>query len=129
VVCDGTTPVSVAPGDYEAQSNAECMNGTDEDADTRADCMDFGCSQNPDVTVCAGENNDATCSDGMDNDSNGFTDCMDFSCSRNPFVTVCESGLENCSDGMDNDGNGFADCRDFGCTPMSGRSPACFGAE
>jgi hypothetical protein len=127
VVCDGTTPVTVAPAEYTTQSNTECSNGADEDGDTRADCMDFGCSQNPDVTVCPGEANDELCSDGMDNDDNGFMDCMDFSCSRNPFVTVCESGYERCSDGIDNDGNGFGDCQDFACTPMSGRSPACFG--
>ena len=130
VVCDGTTPVSVAPGDYASETDTACSNGVNDDVgpmDTFTDCDDNSCSQSPDATVCGGESNDATCSDGMDNDGDGFADCMDFDC-QIPFVTVCETGLENCSDGMDNDGNGFADCRDFSCTPMFNRSPACFGA-
>ncbi|MEQ8459811.1 MAG: hypothetical protein RLO52_43055 [Sandaracinaceae bacterium] len=136
VVCDGASPADPLPGaaEYESLSNAECSNGMNEDAaledgGTFVDCMDFSCSQNPDVTVCPGENSNELCMDGMDNDDNGFTDCMDFGCSQNPAVTICptERSYEACSDGIDNDMNGFVDCDDFSCAPMMGtRSPACF---
>jgi hypothetical protein len=132
-VCDGTTAVVVAPADYGTASNAECENDVNEDDNDHTDCEDFGCSQNPDVTVCGGENTNALCGDGIDNDSppNGFVDCADFSCSMNPNVTVCpgERSFEECSNGMDDDGNNFIDCADFSCAPPEGGgspSPACF---
>ena len=93
-------------------ANAACDNGTDENANNFTDCEDFGCTLNPDVTVCP-EASDAECSDGLDNNGNTFVDCADFSCSQNPNITVCDHELSyaECSDGVDNNGNPFADCQ------------------
>jgi len=123
VTCDGTTATGVMAAMYEAMSNAECMGGGDEDMDGFADCLDFSCNQNPDVTICPGENTDALCGDMMDNDSNGFADCLDFSCQQHPSVTICasENDFNTCSDGTDNNDNMFADCRDNSCE----RTAAC----
>jgi hypothetical protein len=100
----GTTPRDGGTGMPE-DTDALCSDGLDNDGDRFIDCMDFNCSRNPAVTVCAGfdggttprdgggngmpENTDALCSDGLDNDGDRFIDCMDFDCSRNPAVTVC----------------------------------------
>jgi hypothetical protein len=137
-VCDGEMAVEVDPADYQTESEALCSDGVnndDPDCDPETDscfvdCDDFSCSQNPDVTICQGENSNARCSNGEDEDGDDNVDCADFDCLRNPFVTVCDSGFERCSDGLDNDGNGFADCDDFSCNPPEGSpldpSVACF---
>ena len=99
-----------------------CIRDRDNnDTNEYVDCEDFGCSENPSVTVCPVENTDALCSDGIDNnpsDAGEFIDCDDFDCTRNPNVTVCpqdEYTFEDCTDGIDNDGNNHTDCDDFGC--------------
>lgn len=136
VVCDGTTPVTVAPAMYEAMSSAICMDGMSNDANAFIDCDDFSCTQNPDVSqaACPGDRTDATCMDMVDNDTDmsasgfGFVDCDDFGCSMNPTVTAC-TGTENtfdaCVDGIDNDMDNFADCADFDCED----TPACTTAS
>ncbi|MEZ4221428.1 MAG: hypothetical protein R3B13_10925 [Polyangiaceae bacterium] len=132
VVCNGNQPASPMPSQSQwgTLSDQKCSNKVNDDApaNTFIDCDDFGCSQNPDVSVCPQENTDALCSDGQDNDNNGKGDCADFSCSRNPYVTVCETGYAKCGNSKDDDGNSFFDCADFSCNPPKAtdpRSPAC----
>jgi hypothetical protein len=137
VVCNGMTPTGeMAP--FTMAANAQCSDGINNDmfqmftdcdpADAFQD--DFGCTMNPDVTVCP-EANDAECSDGIDNgnDSGMEIDCEDFACSHKPSITVCmhELSYADCTDGMDNDGNGRVDCDDFSCSSPNGQdtNPAC----
>lgn len=135
VVCDGTTPVDVAPGDYEMMTNEICTNGINDDVsaeNTFIDCNDRSCLINPDATECRGlprEATNALCSDGIDNDKDSVIDCADSGCNREGIV-VCDQGVETgapmaqwatlantaCSNGDTDDGNTFIDCDDFGCT-------------
>ncbi len=67
-----------------------CTDGVDNDGNGYVDCDDFGCSRNPNVSVCRSpEDSDAACRDGRDNDGDSFFDCDDYDCSRNPSVSVC----------------------------------------
>ncbi len=42
------------PAEREAEANARCQDGLDNDQDGFIDCDDWDCSWNPDVTVCTG---------------------------------------------------------------------------
>ncbi len=117
-------------------TDALCSDNIDNDGNGYADCMDYSCSRNPDITVCgerAPEDTDAACSDMVDNDGDGHTDCDDYDCSRSMSVTVCagvptggatggamqgpsESDDATCSDMMDNDCDGYVDCMDYSCS-------------
>ena len=72
-ICDGSTT--------DENTAALCGDGCDNDGNGFADCMDFSCSQNSAVTVCADavENTYDECSNGLDDDGDGFADCADFS--------------------------------------------------
>jgi hypothetical protein len=121
VVCTGAMAANPLPpqGMWSTLANAECSNGTDDDLmpNNFVDCADFGCSLNPDVTICP-EANDVECSDSIDNNMNTFIDCEDNSCSRKASITVCEHELSfaECSDGLSNNGDPFVDCEDFSCS-------------
>ena len=75
-------------GETDAQSlpetETECGNGNDDDADGFVDCKDGDCAGDP---LCV----ETLCGDGLDNDEDGETDCEDFDCFTNP---VCE--VETC---------------------------------
>ena len=110
----------IGPRLVAEETDETCRDGLDNDRNGFVDCEDFGCSRNPNVTICrTPEDNVAACSDGRDNDGNGFVDCEDFGCLRNPNVTICRTPEDNdaaCSDGRDNDGDRYVDCDDYDCS-------------
>lgn len=142
VVCNGTTPVVIAPAQFTTLANARCSNGLNDDAGGNfIDCGDRSCSGNPEVTHCydaVRENTNALCADGIDNDLDGRIDCADFNCQAEGIV-VCNGNTPvavdpaqyaalttaRCTDGINNDDpgnpNGPKDCADFSCmyTPDS----------
>jgi len=94
------------------QTAEKCSDGIDNDNNGYADCQDFSCLDNDDVSVrrvcqestadcafleadggCAAAN--AACSnkdangEDIDDDGDGFANCADWDCSYNPLVTVC----------------------------------------
>lgn len=91
VVCDGTTPVTIAPGDIAAAVAVVCHDEMDNDSSEGGnyDCGDFSCLWN-DLTCQqpAREQSNAACSDGEDNDFDGEVDCDDTSC-RQEGIAVC----------------------------------------
>ena len=55
---DGTDP-ELPPDAAPEEDDETCSDGLDNDVDGFVDCLDVGCSQNPDVTVCETADTDA----------------------------------------------------------------------
>ena len=67
----------------DENTNEACSDGVDNDGDGYADCEDFDCSRNPDVTVCGGGNEcDPACGDGQV--------CVDGTCQDVQSMTVSQ---------------------------------------
>jgi len=112
----------------ELSDESSCTDGTDNDGDGAADCLDIECRNDP---SCLPE---FRCGDGLDDDGDGDIDCADSDCNCNE--NVCDDGIDddldgltdcedpncnffclegnNCGDNIDNDGDGFTDCGDVG---------------
>ncbi len=142
VVCDGTSPVTVAQEMWPALIEERCTNGVSEGESGAdfVDCADFSCAWN--FIGCddfVAENTNATCSNGEDDDKDGLADCDDPGCQREGIVVCDPDGnpvevdpaefvtLSNaqCSNGENEDGDmGMSmgmevprtDCGDFDCT-------------
>lgn len=130
VVCNGTTPVTVASSQWPAMISTRCTNAASDDADAFRDCAENSCLWNyASCVVPPREATNATCSDSTDNDLDGVVDCNDTGCQQEG-IAVCSgstpvtvqmaqwqtmSELE-CSNGDDDDSDSFIDCDDPGCS-------------
>ena len=121
-----------------------CGNGTDDDGNGQADCMDPAClGQTCAITDNSTGSCDASgacvctagavevCNDGKDNDCNGKIDCGDPTCSGKACklpsgldglcggagTCACPGTVEACGDGIDDDCDGLVDCDDPDCQP------------
>jgi hypothetical protein len=92
-----------------ADEIGRCGDGTDDDFDGAADCLDGDCSSDPSCT-------ELDCANGVDDDGDLVADCEDFDCASDPACT------EACGNGIDDDGDAAIDCADFDCA----RDAACF---
>ncbi|MBN1941325.1 MAG: hypothetical protein JW772_04030 [Candidatus Diapherotrites archaeon] len=81
-----------------------CTDGIDDDEDSKVDCDDWDCHEDP---VCG----ETTCNDREDNDRDGYMDCDDPDCFEDDFCTT----EWICNDGVDGDKDGFIDCADEDC--------------
>jgi hypothetical protein len=95
----------------EESSDADCVDGLDNDGDGLVDTDDPDCPVAPPP---------GTCEDGADNDGDGPADAADSECT-DPLDGV-EDGSDvivvptSCTDGLDNDGDGPSDAADSECT-------------
>lgn len=118
------------------ESGASCANGTDDDCDGKADCLDSSCAGQAcgpskvcqgAACICAmGQPSEVSCADKADNDCDGQVDCADADCGGracSPSGGACQGGAcvcqlsaeADCKNGADDDCNGAADCADLAC--------------
>ncbi|RMH44123.1 MAG: hypothetical protein D6689_03145 [Deltaproteobacteria bacterium] len=96
-----------------------CDDGTDDDGDGAADCLDPGCNGTAGCEFAS----EKTCDDGIDNDADGIADCEDPDCDGK---ATCEFGRERtCGDGVDNDLDGKVDCDDSDCAAAAACLATC----
>ncbi|MBL8784618.1 MAG: hypothetical protein JNJ59_06965 [Deltaproteobacteria bacterium] len=100
-----------------------CVDGIDNDGNSKTDCADSQCDDAP---QCNETNAPNGCANGIDDDGDGKTDCADSNCDT---VLACdESRASNgCANGIDDDGNGKTDCEDGDCASYSACLPAAPG--
>jgi hypothetical protein len=122
--CVGTQLFVCAQGNFGTcaindtleSTQAQCLDGVDNDCDGKTDCAESACHDE------LREASIATCKDGIDNDCDGKADCDDTVC-QDPSL---EANIAACSDGIDNDCDGKVDCQDNGCLNIK---QACTGTD
>ena len=142
--CNDKDP-NVHPGAREV-----CDDGVDNDCNSRTDCQDFSCRNDPwcaadgggrdggvrdggrdsgfdsgddsglDSGVDACPGTAEVCNNGTDDDCNGLIDCQDPACGSDLGCT-CRGTPESCTNGRDDNCNGLVDCVDPACYA----NPAC----
>jgi len=100
------------------QSEADCQNTLDDDADGATDCDDIDCDNDP---VCTTQeetpvipDTETNCSDGIDDDQDSTVDCGDNDCVNNADCII----PPDFSGSSGNDGDGGCGCQ-FGTTNKS----------
>jgi len=98
-----------------------CNDGKDNDCDTKIDCNDPNCANNPRCIV-------QTCGDGDCDERNEDCETCPEDCGICP--PVCDNTETLCNDGKDNDCDGSTDCEDTDCSNyFNCIVPTCFDQE
>jgi hypothetical protein len=106
--CNDLNP-NVYPGHLEV-----CTDGSDNDCNGVADCLDPACSSFQDCgchPLASGE----ICNNGQDDDCDGTVDCNDTDCMGTSGCACSADEHNKCEDGIDNDCDGLTDCDDWDC--------------
>ena len=114
---DAGTPDTGTPdaGTPDTSTPEICNNRTDDDGDSRVDCDDDDCADDPACTTTAFE----VCNNRLDDDGDGRVDCDDADCAGDPSCVT--TAFEVCNNRLDDDGDGRVDCDDTDCVA----DPAC----
>ena len=114
---DAGTPDAGTPdaGTPDTSTPEICNNRTDDDGDSRVDCDDVDCADDPACTTTAFE----VCNNRLDDDGDGRVDCDDADCAGDPSCVT--TAFEVCNNRLDDDGDGRVDCDDTDCVA----DPAC----